>query len=466
MLIAQRIISNVSVLSKLQQQFLIMLTWSIFCCRGRVNYSRLAQVSGWSEKTFRRHYSLTETVNFFAVHRAIIDAGLARTPAGMRVIAFDPSFLPKAGKKTPGLGRFWNGTASRAERGLEASITAIVEVRNRQAMTLAIQQTIIPPRPDIPSQTSTDGIAQKITTKKTTTKKTTTKKTTTKKTTTTTKTTTTKTSDAKAAKKKSSEAQELTLIDEYLRHVKNVIPYLHSDEQYWVVDGYFAKRKFLDAMHHLKQECITKLRTDANMTYIYAGEQRKGRGRPKVHDGKVEWNNLRAAIFERHECTDGTVLLSAILYHQGLKRRLRVVIVQKKLNDGTVRQIVLASTDLNLSANDILEAYRSRFQVEFLIRDGKGHTGLADSQARSTEAIGYHLNASMLALNCARAEHYQILARTPEATKTAFSIDSMKTTAFNEHFAEMIFSISGLPLEMLKNHPEYQNIRNYGVIAT
>jgi hypothetical protein len=59
MLTAQRIISNVSVLSKLQQRFLVLLTLGIVCCRGRVNYLSLARVSGRNQKTFRRHFART-----------------------------------------------------------------------------------------------------------------------------------------------------------------------------------------------------------------------------------------------------------------------------------------------------------------------------------------------------------------------------------------------------------------------
>jgi len=145
----------------------------------------LARVSGRNEKTFRRHFA--RSVNFLALHRASIDEGLGRTPPGLRIIAFDPSFLPKAGKKTSGLGWFWNGSASRAAYGLEATVTAIVDVKSRNAMTLAIQQTIVPPKEKAPSETTTK----------------------------------------KATKKSSTEPEELSRIDEYLRHIENVIPHLH-----------------------------------------------------------------------------------------------------------------------------------------------------------------------------------------------------------------------------------------------
>ena len=40
-----------------------------------------------------------------------------------------------------------------------------------------------------------------------------------------------------------------------------------------------------------KFEIVSRLRNDANLNYLYTGEQ-KGRGRPKVYDGKVDYKNL------------------------------------------------------------------------------------------------------------------------------------------------------------------------------
>ncbi|BDS14390.1 hypothetical protein [Aureispira anguillae] len=36
-----------------------------------------------------------------------------------KILAFDPTFIPKSGNNTSGVGYFWSGYASRAERGLE-----------------------------------------------------------------------------------------------------------------------------------------------------------------------------------------------------------------------------------------------------------------------------------------------------------------------------------------------------------
>jgi len=65
---------------------------------------------------------------------------------------------------------------------------------------------------------------------------------------------------------------------------------------------------------------------------------------------------------------------------------------------------ILFSTDPELSASKIVEYYRARFQIEFLFRDAKQHTGLMDCQARSSEAIHMHINASFVSLNLLKLE--------------------------------------------------------------
>jgi DDE superfamily endonuclease len=420
MLLAQRIIEKSSVLSKIQCQFLLLVIKTILCCRSRVNFAAMARVSGWNERTFRRHFSTP--IAFMPLHRSVIDTVFPDSALGKRVAVFDPSFIPKSGKHTPGLSKFWNGCAQRAEDGLEVTITAIVELGTHRAQMLALQQTYVPQKPTVTDSEKT-----------------------------------TKT-NVEAQTEAQSEAEK-TLIDEYLRHIKAMEQHVLPSERLLAVDSYFAKKRFIDEVLTLDLQCITKLRSDANMKYYYTGEKREhGRGRQKLYDGKVDWDNPRTDVFVATTLEDGTVLLTAVLYHIGLQRRLRVVIVQSKGKKPS-RHCILASTDESLDAIIIFQAYRARFQVEFLIRDGKGFTGLTDAQTRNPNALDTHWNLSMLTLNLARAEHYL-----GENADKPFSIDSIKTRAFNEHFAKRILSIYGIAPEMINNHPEFHNISNYAVI--
>jgi len=55
---------------------------------------------------------------------------------------------------------------------------------------------------------------------------------------------------------------------------------------------------------------------------------------------------------------------------------------------------------------EIMDCYQSRFQIEFLCRDGKQHTGLTDSQARSENKFNFQFNDALTAINIAKMEHW------------------------------------------------------------
>ena len=61
--------------------------------------------------------------------------------SGKYIIAFDPSYISKSGKKTPGLDKFWSGVAGQAKLGLEISGIAAVDIENNTTFHLEAVQT-------------------------------------------------------------------------------------------------------------------------------------------------------------------------------------------------------------------------------------------------------------------------------------------------------------------------------------
>lgn len=51
------------------------------------------------------------------------------------------SFIAKSGKATFGLDWFWNGCASRVEKGLEISVVGVVDVKTEVSYGVSAQQT-------------------------------------------------------------------------------------------------------------------------------------------------------------------------------------------------------------------------------------------------------------------------------------------------------------------------------------
>ena len=317
-------------------------------------------------------------------------------------MVLDASFIPKSGKKTYGLDHFWNGCQSRQEKGLEICGIALVDVNKNTGFTLSVAQT--------------------------------------------------------APKEKTAKD---TRIDQYLQHLKTVQPLLTADETYLCVDGYFSKKKFIDGVTNLKRHQIGRLRCDANMRYLYTGPKReKGSGNQKTYDGKVDWQDL--SRFTMHHTQDGITLYSKVLNHQCFKRNLKVVVLVNEKIKEMKNYVILFSTDTNLDAQTLATYYKARFQIEFIFRDAKQFTGLADAQTRDKKRLDFHFNASLATLNLAKIEHLQAHGDTPPKM---FSMASIKACYFNSFFLEKIFSMFDLDLNCIKKSSQYQYLLNYGNIA-
>ncbi|WP_373565936.1 transposase, partial [Microbulbifer okhotskensis] len=94
---------------------------------------------------------------------------------------------------------------------------------------------------------------------------------------------------------------------------------------------------------------------------------------------------------------------------------------------------LLYSTDTELDAMTLVAYYKSRFQIEFLFRDAKQHTGLTHCQSTRKEAMHLHVNASLTALNLLKIEDRKA-KKTDEAT--VISIASWKRRKFNQHLMD------------------------------
>jgi DDE superfamily endonuclease len=137
MAIATDILKQMSAVSQPQRKFLAVLFATILALRGRVTGRNLSRYCQYSERTIGRQFRATFDWPDF--HQRVMTLALA--PRSELVSAQDASFIPKSGKHTFGLGHFFNGCASRAERGLESATLAVVDVTRRCAFTLAVAQT-------------------------------------------------------------------------------------------------------------------------------------------------------------------------------------------------------------------------------------------------------------------------------------------------------------------------------------
>jgi DDE superfamily endonuclease len=406
MTIVKVILNQLPAVGQPQAKFLEILFSTILALRGRVNFRNLSRYCDYSERTIARQFRRSfDWPNF---HQQVMSRALS--PRAEMISAQDPSFIPKSGKQTFGLGHFFNGCTNRAERGLEISTLAVVDVTRRCALTLAVAQT--PPAPD------------------------------------------------KAA---TAQEKEETRVDFYKQQLREHRHRLPPEVKYHCVDGYFAKKKYLDQVINLELHAITKLRRDADCLFLYTGPHPKRRGPRRKYEGKVNFQDLsRFEYLGTLKDGQHLHLYTVLVWHVTLKRRLRVVVLVNRKDPDKPRYIVLASTDLELDGHKLVELYAARFQIEFLFRDSKQFTGLSDCQARSASALDFHFNAALATLNLVRAE--ELRAQTEESSQV-FSMASWKQRKFNERLLDIIIEKLALEPTWVKNHPCYDELRTYGAIA-
>jgi DDE superfamily endonuclease len=397
MRLLQSVLPTLRQTKKPQQKFLAHLLGLLLMLPGHATFRHLSRYSAYHERTFARWYA--RDFDFVSLHKAAIIHVIP--PDHEQALVIDASFVPKSGKKTYGLDRFWNGSHSRTEKGLEISALAGLDITDTCAYCLSAEQTP-------PAEKTTDA--------------------------------------------------EATRIAVSLDQLARVVSQQHlSHLRYVITDGYDSKQKFLRGVWALGLEQSGKLRLDANLRALYQGPQHPGPGRPKTYDGKVPWDNL--SRFEKGETEDdGIVLYHQVLNHVQFQRNLRVVLVVDTKHH---RKAVLFSTDLNLGALTIYRYYKARFPIEFLFRDAKQFTGLTDCQARSQAKLNFHFQASLSAVTLAKLDARQ---HNGDAA-SAFSMASLKRRAFNHHLIERISQHLAEGHSLEKSSPDYEELCNYGTIT-
>jgi hypothetical protein len=397
MRLLQSIMPTLRQTKKPQQKFVAHLLRLLLMCPGHATFRNLSRYSAYHERAFARWYA--RDFDFVSLNKAAITQGIP--PEHEQALVIDASFVPKSGKKTYGLDRFWNGSHSRTEKGLEISTLAWLDITENCAYCLSVEQTP-------PSDKTLDS--------------------------------------------------EATRIDVYLAQLARVVSEHHlSHLRYVVTDGYYSKQKFVRGVRALGLEQIGKLRIDANLRYLYQGPKRLGPGGPKTYDGKVHWNDL--SRFEKVETDDDAIVLyHQILHHVQYRCHLRVVLVVDTKHH---RRAVLFGTAVDLDALTVYRYYKARFQIEFLFRDAKQFTGLTDSQARSQAKLTFHFNASLSAVTLAKLEARQHNGD----TTSVFSMASLKRRAFNQHLIERITQHLAQGHSLEKSSPAYEELCNYGTIT-
>ncbi len=322
--------------------------------------------------------------------------------SGEVILAFDPSYIHKSGKHTEGLGYFWSGQEQKTKKGLEFGCLAVVDIENHTAFHLNGTLT-----PD----------------------------------------------------KKEREMKGMNLIDHYVDFILSSLPEAASISPYLAVDKYFMKKEFINPMIEAGIHIITKMRKDANLKYLYKGKQKGGKGRKRKHAEKVDLRNVDRRKWETVYENKGEYCLTAELFCVTLKRNVQIVYLFHKK---TTTYEVFLSTDISLPAKKIEKYYRMRYQIEFLFRDGKQHSGLEECQARDAQKINFHINMSLTNIGIAKVIHHLSV---PKDERESFSLDNIKRLFHNKLIADLIFSNLEVDMSCKKIKRLYQQCMEIGRMA-
>lgn len=370
----------------------------ILSIKGKLNFLQLERYGTYSEQTYRNQYE--QRFDFFTFNNLLIEGVVAAE----RIIAFDPSYIPKAGKSTYGKGKYWSGVAGTSKWGLEIGGFAVVDVKNNSAFHLQAYQT------PASLELKNDG---------------------------------------------------LTLLTHYGNLITQNALKFKKISDYMVADAYFSKTPFMVATLAADMHLISRLRDDSVLFYKYKGGPTGNRGCPKKYDGRVVAKNLNMDYFSVKHCGPELQICSAIVYSKAFKRDINLA-VAIFLKDGVeIKRKLYFSSDLEQTAEDILRYYRSRFQIEFLYRDAKQCTGLTNSQARSENKLDFHFNASLTAVNLAKKDWMEGKGDQHKP----FSMANYKTLYNNTLMIELFIRKFAINPNTAKNQKIVQELLEYGKIA-
>lgn len=254
-----------------------------------------------------------------------------------------------------------------------------------------------------------------------------------------------------------SEKGDATLTQLYSKIIVDREKILKSLSNIVVADAWFSKKPFVDQIADKGFDLISRLRDDASLQYIYNGPKSKKTGRPKKYAGKVNPKALDMDVFSQVKTPDGVVLDTAVVYCKSLQRNIRLVCLPM----GKGHKLYFC-TNTKLDAVQIFQYYQLRFQIEFLYRDGKQHTGLNHCQARSKNKLYFHTNAALTSINLAKVAHWLPL---PLQDRPAFSMNDIKTLNHNLLIIRRVFSKFGINPNTPKNQNYLKELITFGTIA-
>ena len=322
----------------------------------KVNFTQMGKFGKHCEQTYRNGF--TNDVDWVAYNTSLVRKVFS-DPSDLLAVAVDQSHITKSGKCTWGVGRFWSGCDQSVKPGLEVTGLGIVNATRRECMAMRAVQT--PGKEWLKEHPGVDG-------------------------------------------------KEMDLHDWYIKVASEHAKRLQAITDILVADALYFTEKIVTAMVLLGFVMVSRLRKDTVLRYVHTGPRTGKRGAPRKYDGRLDPENPDLGRMERVDGLCGEEegeYYTLVANVKCLRRNVRLVIWYPKgiagVNEKGGGYKLFFSTDIQMDAEKCVMVYKSRFQLEFVFRDGNQFTGLEDCQARSREKLDFAFNASLAAINTAKA---------------------------------------------------------------
>jgi len=384
-------------LNKCRCDFMIEIFMLYLSIPSKINFLQLGRYSSFGEQRFRRQFE--NGFDFFSFNKALSMPWIGTRNA----VAFDPSFIHKSGKQTPGIGYFWSGCAGRTLRGIEILGLSVIDADTRLSFHLEAVQT--PPTNCL-------------------------------------------------------QDNDLSLIDWYAGAIKKHIEQILSITKYVVADAYFSKKNFVEQIWECSLHLVSKLRDDADLSYPSKEPKTGKKGRPKKYGGKVDVKNLNLEYFKQVENDKSLTAFSGIVYSKSLGRNILLVVEEFQIKGKTIYRL-LFSTDTEQAPIDVIDIYHTRFQMEFGFRDAKQFAGLENSQARSGNKLNFHFNTALTTVNIAKIMQLS----NPETRENSFSMATYKVLFHNALLISRFLRLFAINPNSIKNHQHIKELLYFGTLA-
>jgi hypothetical protein len=367
--------TNLSGISKTTLRQMNQIITAMLSMTGRITMLGLSRWAGegGSYRTIQRFYYTV--IPWAEVMWQFFCQSLLRKEE-IYILAGDECVDSKAGKKTYGLDRFFSGLQQKVIPGLSFFVFSLISVNQRHSYPVVMEQTV---------RSAEEKAACKV---KKETKKV--------------KASGPKRKPGRPKGSKNKDKTTIVLTPELQRIQKMLEALLKRMDSllrpiYLALDGHFGNYPAFSMVRQCGLQLISKLRGDAALWFPFDGN-----GRRCKYGKRVDYAHIPDQYLKSTTVKDGiqTCTYQAQLLHKDFPVPLNVVIlVKKNLATQAWAHVILFSSDLELTYEQLVDYYSLRFQLEFNFRDAKQFWGLEDFMNVNSTAVTNAANLSLFMVN-------------------------------------------------------------------